>query len=401
METSQASANFSLAETRHLLKDLFTPRPWIYWTDFLASMSLGSACFVLARRFTPLWSIEQALCFLTSCVLFYRASLFTHELVHLRANTFGAFRIVWNLLCGIPFLIPSFMYYTHVDHHMRSHFGTDHDGEYLPLASQRPFHILLYLCQPFVLPILTVIRFLVLTPLCWLSPALRAWAHEHASSMVMDLKYARPLPTAKTLRIFQIQETLCFALVLGGAIRLGLGKMPIGFLVQMYLTSVVILTLNNIRTLGAHRYISAGKEMTFIEQLLDSVNYPNFSLFTPLWAPVGLRYHALHHLCPSLPYHNMAEAHRRLMRELPADSPYRATNSASLWSTIRELWRRAAESDAAQAGREKLNQRNSRSGALGRLAIRRNLMPLADRWRLYARRFRPIHPGAAAGCFGL
>jgi fatty acid desaturase len=348
MDTPTANrSEFSLAETRHILKDLFTPRPWIYWTDFLVSMTLGSVFFVLARRFTPVWSIQQAVCFFTACLFFYRAVLFTHELVHLRANSFGAFRIVWNLLCGIPFLIPSFTYYSHVDHHMRSRFGTHHDGEYLPLSSQHPLQILLYLCQPFVLPLLTLLRFLLLTPLCWIFPGVREWAHKHASSLVMDLKYVRPLPTAKTLRVFQLQETLCFLLVLGGAIRLGLGRMPTSFLVQAYLTSVVILFLNNVRTLGAHRYLSGGKEMTFIEQLLDSVNYPNFSLLTPLWAPVGLRYHALHHLCPSLPYHNMAEAHRRLMRELPADSPYRLTNSASLTATIRELWSRAAESKPA------------------------------------------------------
>lgn len=354
METHDAKiANFSLAETRHLLKDLFSPRPWIYWTDFLVSMTAGGVAFVLARRFTPLGSVEQAFCFLVSCVLFYRAVLFTHELVHLRANTFSAFRVVWNLLCGIPFLIPSFTYYTHADHHMRSRFGTNHDGEYLPLGTQDPIHILTYLCQPLVLPLLTVFRFLVMTPLCWFSPSLRDWAHAHASSMVMDLKYVRPLPTAKALKIFRIQETLCFLLVLGGAISLSMGRLPLGFLVQSYLMSVVILFMNNIRTLGAHRYISGGQEMTFVEQLLDSVNYPNFSLLTPLWAPVGLRYHALHHLCPSLPYHNMAEAHRRLMRELPADSPYRATNSPSLFATIRELWRRARASEVAGAPRTK------------------------------------------------
>jgi fatty acid desaturase len=57
-----------------------------------------------------------------------------------------------------------------------------------------------------------------------------------------------------------------------------------------------------------------------------------------LWAPVGLRYHALHHLFPSLPYHNLGKAHRRLMRELPADSPYRQTESPHLWASLRLLW---------------------------------------------------------------
>jgi hypothetical protein len=38
----------------------------------------------------------------------------------------------------------------------------------------------------------------------------------------------------------------------------------------------------------------------------------------------------------------MPEAHRRLMAQLPADSPYRVTEEETLTSGIRALWRRAA-----------------------------------------------------------
>jgi fatty acid desaturase len=63
--------------------------------------------------------------------------------------------------------------------------------------------------------------------------------------------------------------------------------------------------------------------------------------------PVGLRFHALHHLFPSLPYHNLAAAHARLMAALPADSPYRRTVSSGLWTTIRQLWREAGATRGA------------------------------------------------------
>ena len=79
--------------------------------------------------------------------------------------------------------------------------------------------------------------------------------------------------------------------------------------------------------------------MTFLAQLLDSINYPRRPFVSALWAPVGLRFHALHHLFPSLPYHNLATAHARLMAELPADSPYRLTESPSLVASLRLLWR--------------------------------------------------------------
>ncbi len=96
--------------------------------------------------------------------------------------------------------------------------------------------------------------------------------------------------------------------------------------------------VNNVRTLGAHRFTNDGRELTFVEQFLDSVNYPRFSIIAELWGPVGMRYHALHHLFPSLPYHNLGRAHARLMAELPDDSPYRLTNSDSLRQSLARLW---------------------------------------------------------------
>ncbi len=337
---------FSIGQARHIVKDLFTPRPVIYWADFLLSTIGGMICFSLVRRVLEPFSLAQGVVFLICCLLFYRAVLFTHELTHMRAGTFRNFRIAWNLLCGIPLLMPSFMYYTHIDHHMRKHFATDQDGEYLPLGITSPWHILIYLCQPFVIPIIAVARFLILAPISWVSPRFRDFVHRHASSMVMDPTYIRPLPTRKVLRIFRMQEALCFLWTAGVATVLIAGIIPIGFLPMAYLVSVTILFLNALRTLGAHRYTNAGGEVTFLDQLLDSINYPRRPFLSALWAPVGLRFHALHHLFPSLPYHNLAKAHARLMAELPADSPYRLTESPSLTAALVQLWRTSSQNSA-------------------------------------------------------
>ncbi|REK07161.1 MAG: fatty acid desaturase [Planctomycetota bacterium] len=343
-----AHPELSLTEARHIVKDLFTPNPVIYWADFLLSALGGMICFTLVRRVFEPFSLPQILAFVACCLLFYRAVLFTHELTHLRAGTFRAFRIAWNLLCGIPLLMPSFMYYTHVEHHMRKHFGTEDDGEYLPLGTQSPLHILIYLCQPFAIPIIAVVRFLLLAPLSWISPRFRNFVHRHASSMVMDPTYIRPLPSRQVLRIFRLQEVLCFLWCASLAGLLIAGIVPWQFLPTAYLVSVCILFMNAVRTLGAHRYTNAGGEVTFLDQLLDSINYPRHPFLSALWAPVGLRFHALHHLFPSLPYHNLAKAHARLMAELPADSPYRQTESPSLTAALVQLWRTSSESSAAE-----------------------------------------------------
>jgi fatty acid desaturase len=68
--------------------------------------------------------------------------------------------------------------------------------------------------------------------------------------------------------------------------------------------------LNQIRTLVAHRWENEGDPLTVTAQYLDSTNVPD-GVLPWIWAPVGLRFHALHHLLPSLPYHSLAEAHRR------------------------------------------------------------------------------------------
>src|SRR4051794_25601310 len=116
------AAAFSLAEARAIVRDLFVPRQSIYWIDFLATMAVGYGCLGLTR-----WLVEAAwqaaalrwglaaLGFAVQCVCFYRGVMFVHEVVHLPERKFVAFRVIWNLVCGIPFLVPSFTYYTHLD----------------------------------------------------------------------------------------------------------------------------------------------------------------------------------------------------------------------------------------------------------------------------------------------
>ena len=161
--------SFSLVATRGIVKDLFTPRPAIYWADFLTSILAGHACYSLTRNLPaivahydpefPAWATwgVRGVFFVLACLLYFRAVSFIHELAHLPERKFRTFRIAWNLLCGLPFLAPSSMYYPHLDHHRRKVFGTSHDGEYLPLATGSPWGIIAFLSQclwvgPLVVP---------------------------------------------------------------------------------------------------------------------------------------------------------------------------------------------------------------------------------------------------------
>jgi fatty acid desaturase len=170
----------------------------------------------------------------------------------------------------------------------------------------------------------------------------------------MDPTYIRPLPTKEMKRMIFLQELGCFLFLATCAIipPVFLNRWPIPFLIQAYSTGVVLVFLNALRTLAAHRWQSGGEEGSFTDQMLDSITMDNDSLPAILINPVGLRYHATHHLFPSMPYHNMRAAHKRLMAELPADSPYRQTVGRSIWAQVVDLWRRAAAHPSTPSQRQ-------------------------------------------------
>ena len=105
--------------------------------------------------------------------------------------------------------------------------------------------------------------------------------------------------------------------------------------------------LNWVRNLAAHGYGNRGERMTLVDQFADSINITGQTWLTMLLFPVGLRYHALHHLFPFLPYHNLGKAHARLVAQLPPGSPYHAVNQHSYFAAVARLWRRAGATPAA------------------------------------------------------
>ena len=184
-------------------------------------------------------------------------------------------------------------------------------------------------------PLLVFARFL-LAPFTFVTPRVRDYSLRHLSSFTFNWKYRRPVKRIHR-RTFAALELLCFvrALAIPGAVVLGLTE-PTRIL-QLYLLGATIVVMNQLRQLADHRFESDGQTLGVADHILDSCNYSRRDPLTWLLFPFAIQYHALHHLFPSLPYHNLAAAHNYLMRELPADSRYRDAEQAGWWSVARNM----------------------------------------------------------------
>ena len=292
-----------------LTRDIGEARAAVYWPDMLGSAALGYGALAGSILLHPAWLAIA--CAVVAVLALYRALLFIHEISHLHRNALPGFRTAWNVLVGIPMLTPSFMYEgVHPLHHARTRYGTAEDPEYLPLALMKPWTLPAFVLIALLAPIGLVIRYAVLAPLGAIVPAVRKMNWERFSALAINPAFRRRPPDAEVKRRFLWLElgACLWALALVASIFF-IGWRPL--LIALAVFSAVGL-LNQLRTLVAHLWENEGEAITVTAQYLDSVNVPPPSPFAALWAPVGLRYHALHHLMPSMPYHSLGEAHRRL-----------------------------------------------------------------------------------------
>jgi fatty acid desaturase len=312
-----------LRAARDLTKGLGEARPGIYWPDMLLSTGLGYAGIVAAIISSNL--VVQIAAGLVASLALYRALMFIHELTHIHRDALPGFRAGWNLLVGIPLLMPSFMYEgVHTIHHKRTQYGTIEDPEYLPLALMKPWSLPAFVLVALLAPVALILRAAVLVPLGVLIPAINKFTWERLSSLSINPDFRRRPPEGDFVGRVRWQEAGVFvwSWALIGSI-FAFGWQPLA--IALAILSVTAL-LNQLRTLVAHLWENDGEPMTVTAQFLDSVNVPPPGVGAEIWAPVGLRYHALHHLMPSMPYHDLPEAHRRLARELGAGSTYEGAN---------------------------------------------------------------------------
>jgi len=336
-----AAGTITIAEARRRFADAFPPRPWIYWSDLLATTTVCWTALGVSAT-TPLGEPLYFAATLVAMVALFRAAIFVHEIAHLRRGALPGFELVWNVLVGVPFLAPSLTYVSsHLDHHRLATFGTWNDPEYLPLARSTPLRHLGFLFVPAVEVLLFPLRWGVLGPASWFIPPLRRWVVERASTLVLNTRYRRPAPKGRETVRWIAEEAAAAVLVWLVAWGVAAGRIPPQWLLQWYVVLVGALVLNQARNLAAHRYESDGQPTDSLGQLLDTVTVEG-RLLSALGAPVGLRYHALHHYLATVPYHSLGALHRLLLAELPADDPYRRTRCSGVVAAAVALARRAA-----------------------------------------------------------
>lgn len=321
--------------------EAFRVRPWIYWADMQASAAIGWTCLALSTQ-VSLGSAMHVLTTVAAIFALLRAALFIHELTHVKPVQLPGFEGVWNALVGVPMMVPSLMYVgSHKDHHRRTAFGTNDDPEYAPIAHWSRLRIAFFVLTVAFVPVLLVLRWGVVGPVSRLVPPLRRLAVGKWSTLVINSSYTRPMPKGQQLVRWNYEEAACAIWVWCLAGATAAGWIPLSWLAQWWLVAAGVLIVNQLRTLAAHGYENAGVPVDTEGQLLDSINL-RWAPLTVLVAPVGLRYHALHHYLPSLPYHSLGKVHRQLLAELPPDAPYHSTVRGGLVETLQKLWHKAA-----------------------------------------------------------
>jgi fatty acid desaturase len=315
--------------------DFFRVSPTRYWIDFLVSLTVAYLAAMVYLS-SPLGSWAQLVAFPIAAFWLYRLGSLIHEVCHLGEREMPLFKLAWNALAGIMTLTPSpFFTRHHRDHHSRRYYGTPQDPEYVANILERgnAMSMAVYTLQVLSFPIVVFLRFL-LAPLSFVHPAVREWTLRHASAMTLNRRYERHLTAADRRAILAV-EIPCFLRAALIPLLVVLGLNPWMRIPLLYALATATVLLNQLRQLADHHFDVDDGRVDMEAHILDSCNFVTNDPLTLLLFPFSIRYHALHHLFPSLPYHNLAAAHAHLTAVLPVDSPYHSLARPGWWSVAR------------------------------------------------------------------
>lgn len=320
---------------REQVKDLFKPNLKYYFTDFFISYALmitGAIFWIGAFETVPKWAMWTG--YAVAVYFAYRSFLFIHENVHLPKKEFGPFVSVWDALLGSLFMMPTFMYESHMDHHIPKKYGTKKDPEYLPLGGKSYLKLLWFMVEHMLItPVVIFLRFLIGLPVRLLLPPVSKFLDDRLTALIINFSYVRVKKANKTVVMRMEATALVFTALFVYLIANGI--MDPVYLIKGIAIILGALFLNGIRTLAAHRYANDDLHiLTEEEQLIDSLNYVGNPVIGLFMAPIGLRYHALHHIFPTIPYHNLHEAHTRIMSVIDDNDPYHKTLISSFTHAV-------------------------------------------------------------------
>jgi fatty acid desaturase len=329
-EISQESRREIVRTVSRLTADLRAIKHEIYLTDFLLSYTVFAIALYLATTAESIALTSPAV--MVATIALYRAACFLHELVH-ACRSATTIKVAWNILLGIPLLLPHYFYLDHSRHHAPATFGGERDPEYRKFSREPRASVVLYVLHPLVTPFLLLLRFLLLVPVAWISKRARTNLDRYASRMTIRFPMDSS-PTSASNRNERIVEVICVLWSYIFVVLFAAGFISARFLTVFFVVLTLAQVLNTMRTLVSHRYdVDEHQNETghdALTQFGDSYNFGKWPLLAEIWAPVGLRYHALHHLVPHLPYHSLPEAHRRLS----SFGWYATANAPGFWRVL-------------------------------------------------------------------
>jgi len=257
-----------------------------------------------------------------------------HEIFH-QAKFLKGFETAQNLLFGCVFKFPSYVTFPHHNHHKPTTYGTKEDPEYDDVWIGKSFaHFFPIVPMSLLMPWFLTVRFGLLPFLYPLiGKKLRHLIYQRISTFAMNVAYIRALPNKEEFKNWMTQDYLTCAFNTGVMFLLFTQRLSLENFITFQLFGTTFFFSNFFRAIVAHRYVVDKTAKTMVAQIEDSISFPS-SVTDFFWAPVGLKYHSIHHYFPTIPYHNLKKAHELL--KAAGDDLYLQTIEPSYSGALRK-----------------------------------------------------------------